>query len=286
MKGGRGFARKDMDVHEYAQKGWFYTEEAVLFCANYIAHTVAGVLPSDIVKVGVSKRKHWKCAIKYYLSSSQPQDISVPIQPNVLQASRDTVQILSAFPRRGTMELSVCDAVKSPIWFSELLKEHKAMLDKIISSILPKEISYTWSGRAMQLTFRDHSHIFLLIPSYNSKEMLFESIISLIKEKLPAEVLAFLSSFTKEERARLEKKLIQEIMQSSCENLKAILPETEYVHGESVSFLPSKKGKQIEVSFCFSIMPNKKNLITLFTTMDYPIAHFSWDNQKLIDSLL
>lgn len=273
-----------MDVPEYAQKGWFYTEDAVLFCANYIAHTVAGVLPSDIVKVGVSKRKHWKCAIKYYLSSSQPQDISVPIQPNVLQASRDTVQILSAFPRRGTMELSVCDAVKSPIWFSELLKEHKAVLDKIISSILPTEVSYTWVGRAMQLAFRDHSHIFLLIPLYDSKEMPFESIVSLIKEKLPAEVLAFLSSFTKKERALLEKKFIQEVMQSLCEDLKAILPETEYVHGESVSFLPSKKEKQIEASFCFSIMPSKK--ITLLSTVDYPIAYFSWDNQKFIDSLL
>ena len=275
-----------MDVHEYAQKGWFYTEEAVLFCANYIAHTVAGVLPSDIVKVGVSKRKHWKCAIKYYLSSSHSQDDSVPIQPNVLQASRDTVQILSAFPRRETMELSVCDTVKSPIWFSELLKEYNAVLDKIISSILPKEVSYTWAGRAMLLTFRDHSHIFLLIPSYDSKEMPFESIVSLVKEKLPAEILAFLSSFTKEERARLEKKFIQDVMQFLCEDLKAILPKTEYVHGESVSFLPSKKEKQIEASFCFSIMPNKKNLITLITPVNYPIVYFSWDNQKFVDSLL
>lgn len=273
-----------MDVPEYAQKGWFYTEDAVLFCANYIAHTVAGVLPSDIVKVGVSKRKHWKCSIKYYLSTPQSKDDSVPIQPNILQVDEDAVHVLSAFPRKGAIEFSVCDAVKSPTWFSDLLKEHKLDLDKIISSILPKEVSYTWVGRAMQLAFRDHSHIFLLILSYDFKEMSFESIVSLIKEKLPAEVLAFLSSFTKKERALLEKKFIQEVMQSLCEDLKAILPETEYVHGESVSFLPSKKEKQIEASFCFSIMPGKK--ITLLSTVDYPIAYFSWDNQKFIDSLL
>lgn len=286
VKGGRSFARKDMGVSDYTQKGWFYTEEAVLFCANYVAHTVAGVLPSDIVKVGVSKRKHWRCAIKYYLSTSLSKEDSVSAQPNTLQASKDIVQVLSTFPRKTTTELSVCDIVKSPIWFSNLLEQHRSDLDKIIASILPKEVSYAWSGRAMQLTFRGHSHVFLLIPSYDSKEMSFESIVSLIKEKLPAEILAFLSSFTKEERARLEKKFIQEVMQSLFEDLRAILPKTEYVHGEAVSFLPSKKEKQIEVSFCFSIMPNKKNLITLLTSVDYPIVYFSWDNRKFVDSLL
>ena len=273
-----------MDVPGYAQKGWFYTEKAVLFCANYITHTVAGVLPSDIVKVGVSKRKHRMCSIKYYLSAPQPQDDSVPVQPNVLQADKDAVQVLSAFPRKGTIEFSVCDAIKSSTWFSDLLKEHKSELDKIISSILPEEVSYTWAGRAMQLAFHDHSHIFLLIPSYYSKRTSFNSIASLIKEKLPTEIFTFLSSLTKEKRAQLEKKLTQEIIQSSCEDLKAILPETEYVHGESVSFLPSKEGKRIKASFCFSIMPNKK--ITLLSTVDYSIVYFSWDDQKLVDSLL
>ena len=275
-----------MDVPEYTQKGWFYTEEAVLFCANYVAHTVAGVLPSDIVKVGVSKRKHWRCAIKYYLSTSLSKEDSVSVQPNTLQASKDIVQVLSTFPRKTTTDLSVCDAIKSPIWFSDLLEQHRSDLDKIIASILPKEVSYAWSGRAMQLTFRGHSHIFLLIPSYESKEMTFESIVSLVKEKLPAEILAFLSSFTKEERARLEKKFIQDVMQSLCEDLKDVLPETKYIHGESVSFLPSKEENQIEVSFCFSIMPDKKNLITLLASVDYPIVYFSWDNRKFVDSLL